>query len=364
MRLSDVIRVMEQLAPPSLQEAYDNSGLQCGDPGMNVTGILLTLDCTEEVLEEARRNKCNLVISHHPVLFKAVKSISGKTAPERIIRTAIKRDIAIYSCHTNLDNVIHGVNGRIADKLGLQKRRVLAPIQDQLLKLVTFCPVKHSEKVRNALFHGGAGVIGNYSECSFTTTGTGTFKGSESTDPFVGKKGMRHRENEERIEVILPKWKQSDVLESLLRAHPYEEVAYDFYPMANRWNHIGSGLVGELPRSVPEEKFLEGIRMIFGTGVIRHSPLRGKAVRRVALCGGAGAFLIPKALQEKADVFITGDVKYHDFFLGEGKFLIADVGHAESEQFTPEIFYDALRKKFPKFALRFSKIPVNPVNYF
>ncbi|MCC7302222.1 MAG: Nif3-like dinuclear metal center hexameric protein [Bacteroidia bacterium] len=364
MKLNAIIQLMEQLAPPVLQESYDNCGLQCGDPAAEVKGILLALDCTEGVIKEAQRKKCNLVIVHHPVIFKPLKGLTGRNEVERIIVLAVKKDIAIYACHTSLDNVLHGVNGKIAEKLGLRKVKVLAPRRGELRKLVTFCPQARVSEVLNALFKAGAGHIGNYSECSFSVMGTGSFRGNELTNPFVGKKGQRHLEKEKRIEVVLPQWKEAEVVQELLHVHPYEEVAFDIFPLLNALPQTGAGLIGELPVAMPEEKLFYWIRAIFGTGIIRHSPFLDRPIKKVALCGGSGAFLIPDAVRAGADVFITGDLKYHDFFLAEGRLVLADVGHAESEQFTTELFYEAIRKKFPKFAIHFSKIQTNPVNYF
>lgn len=364
MQIADITSYLESLAPLSLQEHYDNAGLLTGNGSWNCTGIICSLDATEAVVQEAIDNKCNLVVSHHPIIFGGLKKINGKNYVEKAVITAIKNDIALYAIHTNLDNVIQGVNGKMADKLSLQNRSVLAPKESTLKKLYTFVPVAEAEKVRAAIFEAGAGHIGNYSECSFGVEGTGTFKGGEGTDPFVGNPGERHYEKELKIEVIFPAWLQGRVVKALLAAHPYEEVAYDIVSLANEHAGLGSGLVGELPAPMDEKEFLALLKQAFELTVIRHTPLMGRPVKKVALCGGAGSFLVSKALAAKADVYITGDMKYHEFFDANDRMLITDIGHFESEQFTTELLAAVLQEKFPNFAVLKSKVRTNPVHYF
>ena len=364
IKLKEITSYLESLAPLPFQESYDNSGLQVGDPTSAINGILITLDVTEEVVSEAVNLGFNLIISHHPVIFGEVKSITGKSVSERVIREAIRQDIAIYSGHTNYDSVIGGVNGYIADRLGLTGTRILDPIAGQLKKLVVFVPVDHLEQVRLAMFDAGAGRIGDYDQCSFNLEGKGTFRGSEEANPFVGEKGEMHQEPEIRIETILPAHLVLRVAKAMIRAHPYEEVAYDIYPLENRLEQAGSGMVGDLAEAMDEEMFLNFVKDRFRTGIIRHSVLLGKPVKRIAVCGGAGSFLTGQAITAGADVFISGDFKYHQFFDAEGKIVILDIGHYESEQFTRNLFYDLLIKKFPKFAIRLSEANTNPIKYF
>lgn len=363
MLIKDVISVLEDFAPPALQEGYDNSGIQCGSAEQEAKGALLCLDVTEEVLAEASRKKCNFIIAHHPLIFSPLKRLTGASYVERIIMHAIKKDICIYACHTNIDNVQAGVNQKIAEKLGLVNTKVLQPKKGLLKKLVTFVPKEHAEKVRAALFKAGCGEIGNYDSCSYNLEGNGTFKANEKANPFVGKKNELHLEPETRIETVFESYKESRVISALRRAHPYEVVAYDIYPLDNRHPFIGSGLVGDLPKAADVGKFLQQVKTVFGCGVIRHTKLLGKKVKKVALCGGSGSFLLGEAIAAKADVFITGDFKYHQFFDAENKVVIADIGHYESERFTPEIFYAVIRKKMPKFAVHLSNLTTNPVNY-
>ena len=363
MLISEIITYLESVAPPSFQESYDNAGLIIGDPKTVVTAALLTLDVTETVIDEAIETGCELIIAHHPILFKGIKRINGNNYVERCVIKAIKNDIAIYAAHTNLDSVMGGVNAKICEKMGLTNLRILAPVKEQLLKLVTFIPDSHLEKIRDALFEAGAGAIGKYDKCSFVSQGTGTFRGGEETNPYVGEIGEFHFEKESRIETIIPRHLKNNVINALLKSHPYEEVAYDIYPLENKFREVGSGMIGELPGAEQELGFLSRLIQIFGCKSIRHTYLLGKPVKKVAVCGGSGSFLLAAAISEGADIFVTADMKYHDFFDAEEKIVIADIGHYESEQFTKELFYEILIKKFPNFALRLSEVKTNPVLY-
>ncbi len=364
MKISTIISFLESLAHPTLQEKYDNAGLIIGDASRICSGILISLDSTEEVIKEAIARKCNLIIAHHPVIFGGLKRINGKNYVEKAVIAAVKNDIAVYAIHTNLDNVITGVNGRIADMLGLEDIRVLTEKPDTLKKLVTFLPVDHAEPVRNAIFAAGAGHIGNYSECSFNTEGTGTFRGEEGANPFVGEPGTRHYEKELRVETIFPAYLENKIIDALKEAHPYEEVAYDIMSLSNTDPAMGSGITGTLPAPMDEINFLTKIKEIFEVPVIRHTELLGKPVETVALCGGAGSFLISKALAAGADFYITADVKYHEFFDANDRMVIADIGHYESEQFTINLLLEVLEEKFPNFAVLKTEVDTNPVHYF
>ena len=364
MKIAEIINHLENIAPPALQEDYDNAGLLTGNAGWNCTGVLCTLDSTEAVVEEASAQNCNLIIAHHPIIFRGLKKITGKNYVEKTIISAIKNDIAIYAIHTNLDNIIYGVNHKIADRLGLQHRQILLPKENMLMKLYTFVPTDHAEKVRAALFNAGAGSIGNYSECSFNAEGKGTFKAGENTNPFAGEKNIRHEENEIKIEVIFPFYLKNKIITALLQAHPYEEVAYDVIALSNDYSNTGSGLTGELAQELSGAGFLNLLKDAFGLSVIRHTQLLQKPVKKIAVCGGAGSFLINKAIVAGADFYVTADVKYHEFFDADSKMVIADIGHWESEQFTIELLYDILQAKFPNFAVLKTKNRTNPVYYF
>ena len=364
MKIRDLIGAVEQFAAPELQEAYDNAGLITGNTGWECTGVLCTLDATPEVIAEARERGCNLVLAHHPILFKGLKRITGRDYVEQAIIAAIKNDIAIYAAHTNLDNVVLGVNDRIARKIGLTKTTILQPKKGTLRRLITFAPLDKAAGVREAVFAAGAGHIGKYSECSFNSEGVGTFKAGEGADPYVGEVGEQHQERESKIEIVYPFYLETQVVRALVDSHPYEEVAYDIFTMDNVHQGIGAGVVGELEQPMDEQAFLECLRAAFGTGTIRHTPLLGRPVKRVAVCGGAGAFLIRKALAAGADAYVTADVKYHEFFDAVGLTLLADIGHWESEQFTVDLLSELLLKKFPTFAVLKSSVNTNPVRYF
>jgi dinuclear metal center YbgI/SA1388 family protein len=363
INLQEIITILERFAPPALQESYDNSGLILGDRSREVRKGLITLDVTEKVLQEALQKKCDVIFSHHPILFKGLKSITGNNAEERIISQAIKNDIAIYAFHTNLDNAGEGLNKNLCIKLGLTNTRILMPGAGMLRKLVTFCPVDHAEKVREAVFSAGAGKIGNYDSCSFQSEGMGSFRGLENTNPFIGKKGSIHFEKEVRIETIYPHYAEKEILNALFGSHPYEEVAYDIYPLKNEFYGAGSGMIGVPENEEEEEVFLMRIKRVLKTRCIRHSALRGKKIRKVAVCGGSGSFLIPNALSAGADMFITSDLKYHNFF-DTNNMVIVDAGHYETEEGAKELIYNLLNEKFSNFAVLISETNTNPVNYF
>lgn len=364
MKIKEIIQLLDQFAPPSYQESYDNAGLITGNSMQECGGVICTLDATEEVILEAIEKGCNLIVAHHPIIFGGLKKITGKSYVEKAIITAIKNDIAIYAIHTNLDNLLNGVNGRMADKLGLKSRKILLPRQNVLLKLYVYVPIEDAPKLREAVFTAGAGTIGNYSECSFNIQGIMTFMPGEGTNPHLGEKGKREVSPEEKIEVIFPAYLKEKVVAAIMEAHPYEEVAYDLVALNNSFNTVGSGLTGELPEEMDESAFLQFVKQQFHLQVIRHTPLLEKKVKKVALCGGAGSFLIKNALASGADFYITSDVKYHEFFDAESKMVIADIGHWESEQFTTDLLHDFLHTKITTFAIFKSKVKTNPVTYF
>jgi dinuclear metal center YbgI/SA1388 family protein len=363
MLIKEITEYLESIAPLSLQEDYDNAGLITGDFSWECTGILCTLDVTEKVIEEAVNKNCNFIIAHHPIIFKGLRKINGRTHVEKALIAAIKKDIAIYASHTNIDNIINGVNGRIADKLGLVNRSILEPKAGILKKLYTFVPLDYLDRVRDALFAAGAGSVGNYSECSFVSQGTGTFLPGPATNPFSGELGKRHKADECKLEVIFPAHLGRNIIQALTGSHPYEEVAYDIVQLANQYQTAGSGLTGYIePRS--ETEFLELLQRQFNLEVIKHTAFITLPIKKVAICGGSGSFLISRALAAGADAFVTSDIKYHEFFGAEAQLLLCDIGHYESEQFTIGLFADILLQKFPTFAVLKSEVPTNPVSYF
>lgn len=363
MKIQEIVDALERFAPLPLQDGFDNAGLQIGLTDAEVTGALLCLDVTEAVIDEAVSLGYNVIVSHHPLIFKGYKSVTGRDHVERCMMKAIKHDIVVYSAHTNLDNALGGVNFKMADKIGLVNVSVLEPKENSLLKLATYVPVQYADKVRNALFDAGCGCIGRYDACSYNVAGKGTFRALEGTHPFCGQTGEKHVEDEVRIETVLPAYLKGTALRALQEAHPYEEPAYDLYPLQNEWGQMGAGVIGELPGEEDETEFLNRIKEIFQVGCVRHNRLSGKPVKTVALCGGAGAFLIPRAIARGADAFITGEIKYHDYFNYESKILLAEIGHYESEQYTKELLQEIIQKMFPELAIKQTKVNTNPIKY-
>lgn len=364
MKISELIQSLESVAPLALQESYDNCGLLAGDASAEITGVVISLDCVENTILQAIQNKCNLIISHHPLIFSPLKKLTGATQTERILISAIKNDIAIYAIHTNLDNVAEGVNKKIAEKLGLSDCKILQQKKALLKKLITYIPHAHVAQVRAALFDAGAGNIGNYDHCSFNVTGTGTFRGNDNSNAFIGAKNVEHQEPETRVEMIFPFWLEKTILTALLKNHPYEEAAYDIYTLENTHQSSGTGLIGSLPAPIPDAEFLQIVKDRMKTGIIRHTAFTGKPIIKVAVCGGSGSFLVQDALNAGADVFVTADIKYHTFFDTGNKMILADIGHFESEQFTVELLAEIIQRKFPNFAAPIIKgDSSNPVKY-
>lgn len=363
MKISEVIEVLEKWAPPSFQEHYDNAGLLVGDRDSELKGIMVSLDCTEDVVDDAISQGCNLIVSHHPIIFGGMKRLNGSNYIQRTVIKAIKNDVALYAIHTNLDNVLEGVNRKFAERLGLLNPRILQPKKGLLKKVVTYVPEPHAVTVRNAMFGAGAGSIGNYDQCSFNTAGTGSFRGNENSDPFIGKSGEVSWEEETRIETIVPEHLIRKVLSAMRTAHPYEEVAYDVYPLDNRWNEVGAGMIGDLPEPQDALVFLKSLKSTMTTDCVRYTLPHKEKIQTIAICGGSGSFLLQESIRQHADVFITGDMKYHQFFDADGRIIIADIGHFESEQFTMNLIQEKLAHYFPTFAPHLTRVRTNPINY-
>lgn len=364
MKLSEITQYLNEQIPLALQEPWDNCGLITGNLQQEITSALLCIDSTEEVIDEAINGGHQLIIAHHPIVFNGLKKFTGNDYVQRSIIKSIKNNIAIYAMHTNLDNHFHGVNFLMAQKLGLKNLKILSPKKHWLKQLVTYVPTAKANDVREALFKAGGGAIGNYDECSFNTEGVGTFKGNEDSHPTVGNKGMRHLENETRIELVFPFYHQAEILKALFLAHPYEEVAYEIINLENQWNQTGSGMVGEMETALSASAFLQHVKTSLNTPLVKYTDAAEKSITRVAVCGGSGFFLLPDAIQSGAQAFITSDIKYHQFFAAQQHLMLCDIGHYESEQFTMELFQNLLKQKFHKFATAFTKTKTNPINYF
>lgn len=363
MLINELIAGINSIAPFALQEDYDNAGLLVGSPDAEIVKALVSVDITGEVLLEANQKGCNVIISHHPLIFGGLKTVTDSTETGKMVAFAVKNDLNIIAVHTNLDNVAHGVNKILAQKLGLNKCSILQPLKNQLCKLVTYCPAKFTEVVSEALFAAGAGHIGNYDSCSFRSSGEGTFRAGEGANPFVGEVGRLHLESENRIETIFPAYREKEIIAALLQSHPYEEVAFDIYSLSVANPVVGAGMIGELEEETDSVQFLDFVKKAIGIPCIKFTKHETKKVKKIAVCGGSGSFLIKTAIAAGADIFLTGDLKYHDFFLPFGNMLLADIGHYESEQFTKELIFTLLNEKFANFALLQSEVVTNPINY-
>jgi len=364
MKIQEVINYLEDWAPLAYQEPYDNSGMLVGDVNAEVSGVLVCLDSTESVIDEAIGKNCNLIVAHHPIIFSGIRSITGMTYVERTLIKAVKNDIAIYAIHTNLDNVLTGVNKEIADRLGLKNQTILSPKKSSFTKLSVFTPVEKAEEVRKAMFDAGSGKIGAYENCSFNMDGYGTFKANDEANPHIGEAGKVHEEPEVRIEVLVPNFCVGKVVSAMLESHPYEQVAYDLVSLQNENQFVGSGMVGELVNSEELMDFLKRVKATFNAGIVRYTaPLGNNKIKKVAVCGGSGSFLLDAAIEANSDIFITADYKYHQFFDADNRIVIADIGHFESEQFTIDCVRRKLMEKFTTFAVHFTEVNTNPINY-
>lgn len=361
--INELITHLENLAPRSMQESYDNSGLLIGNKNTTISGVLVCLDCVESVVDEAIAKGCNLIVAHHPLIFKGLKRITGSGYVERTVEKCIKNDIAVYAIHTNFDNYHQGVNAEFGRRLGLSNVKVLSPKSDVLYKLVVFCPENEETRLNDALFSAGAGHIGNYSHCNFSSDGTGSFQPEVGSNPKVGEFGSRTILPEKRLEYLVSQHRLTATLAAMRSAMSYEEVAHDIIKLSNVNQQEGSGMVGELSESMRAIDFLKHVKQVFDCGAIRFTAMDDKQVKKVAFCGGSGSFLLNNAIAAGADVFVTADFKYHEFFDADGQIIIADIGHYESEQFTSNLLVDILTKKFSTFAVRLTELNTNPINY-
>lgn len=363
MKLGTVIRHLEQWAPPAYQESYDNSRLLTGNPEMEITGILVSLDATENIIEEALAKRCNVVVCHHPVIFGGLKSLTGKNYVERTVIRAVKNDVAIYAIHTNLDNVAAGVNKKIADLVGLTDTRILSPVTGKLMQLEIVVPHENAEAVRRAAFDAGAGSLGAYREGWFGSEGVSGFTPEAGSRPVHGEAGRAERLSQTKLEFTFPSYRQTAVWAAVKSVHPYREPDHRFTALANADQNVGAGMIGRLPTPEPTEDFLKRIKQVFGCGTVKYTAPVGDTVSTVALCGGAGFFLLPQAVSQGADVYLTSDVKYHEFFDADGRIVLADIGHYESEQFTRDLIAGKLAAGFPELAVAVCDTVTNPVHY-
>lgn len=364
MQVSQLIIFLNEIAPEQFQESYDNAGLITGHPDMEIKGVLIALDCIESIVDEAIHLGCNVIVAHHPIVFGGMKRFNGSNYVERTIIKAIKNDIAIYAIHTNLDNVIHGVNHKIAEKLELTDIEILSPKPSTLEKITTFVPEKYLEEVASAMHKAGAGQIGNYKDCSFRINGIGTFTPAAGSNPFTGTHHQKSYESEARIEMIFPSYLESKIINALKNAHPYEEVAYYIHTLQNHNQEIGAGITAYLKEAKNTEDFLIYLKEKMEIPVIKHTTLVKDKIKKIAICGGAGSFLTKAAINSGADIYISSDYKYHEFFDADGKIIIADIGHFESEKYTIDLLYDLIINNFSTFATHYTKIITNPIKFY
>ncbi|MDR0802720.1 Nif3-like dinuclear metal center hexameric protein [Fluviicola sp.] len=363
MQVKELVSFLNHLAPFTYQEVYDNSGLLVGNPAAEITGVVVALDCLESVVDEAILHSANVVLTHHPIIFKGLKRITGVNYVERTVLKAINHGINLVAVHTNLDNVHFGVNYIIAEKLGLKDLKILSPKAATAYKLAVFVPQTHADLLREAMAEAGAGHIGAYNSCSFSSKGEGRFRPDENAAPFIGKAGEPEVVKEMKVEVVISEHAVQAVLHAMKATHPYEEIAYDLIALTNTNEYIGSGMTGTLEEGMEAMEFLRLVKRTFHCGAIRYTHPAKSMVKRIAVCGGSGSFLLKDAIRANVDVFITGDFKYHEFFDAEDHLMIADIGHFESEQYTSEWLVAQLKKKFTKFAVRLTNVNTNPINY-
>jgi dinuclear metal center YbgI/SA1388 family protein len=363
MQINELVGYLNSVYPMQFQESYDNSGLLVGRENDEISKALLTLDVTEEVINEAIKESADIIIAHHPIIFKPLKKVGTQTEIDKIIRKAIKNDIAIYAAHTNMDSAKGGTNDKLCELLNLQNCKVLAPIESYLYKVAVFVPIEHTEKVREAMFEAGGGQIGDYDHVSYNLKGEGTFRAGDAANPFIGEKGKVHFEKETRIEIIVPKHLLNKVINKMVKTHPYEEVAYDIYPLENKYEAAGLGRIGELNRPMDEKSFLAFVKEKLNVQQLRFSG-KAKQIKKVAVCSGSGAFLSRQAIMANADAYISGDFKYHDFQEAAKGLFVIDAGHYDTEKYVKDIFYEHIMEKFPKFALYLSKVNTNPINLY
>ncbi len=366
MKLIEIIEYLETVAPLSYQESYDNSGLLVGNENLTIKSVLTCLDCTEEVIEEAINKKCNLIISHHPIIFNSFKKITSSTYNERVILKAVKNDIAIYAIHTNLDNIQGGVSFILANKFGLLNPKILKKKENTITQLITYCPETHIKKLESALFSVGAGKVGSkYDQCSFISQGVGGFRPLDKANPYIGSKNERFSQNEDRLELVFPSYLEKNIIQTLFDTHPYEEVAYELIRLGNKDETIGSGVIGELKSEMDVLSFFKLLKKYMPFKFLKHTKFSNQAkVKTIAFCGGSGVSLLQEAIIQKADIYISSDFKYHDFFEVDNKIIAVDIGHYESEQFVPNLISEILKKKFPKLAVILTKINTNPISYY
>lgn len=366
MTVTQFQKEFERVAPAAVAWKSDNVGLQIGKESDVITNVLVALDVTPEVIAEAVENKANLIVTHHPLLFHPLRTITHSSRTGSLALSIAENGINLFAAHTNLDSVQWGVNFSLAGTLGLKNVSILSPIKESLTKVAVFVPRDHVETVADAMHDAGAGTFTKYDRCSFRNEGTGTFRGMNDAQPFIGKVGITEKADEIKVEMLCETWKVSSVIKALLAVHPYEEAAYDIYPLNNSNTEYGLGAVGDLPTPVSEKQFLDLVSKKLKAPALRFTKGKG-SVKRVAVCGGSGSELIGDALAASADAFVTADVKYHTFQEFEHRIVLVDAGHYETEQVVLPHLADRIdtiiNSKQKKSKILITKHSTNPIRY-
>lgn len=369
MIVKELIKYLEDWAPPGAAWEKDNVGLLVGSGDEKIENIFLSLELTGEVLEQALKKNCNFIFTHHPLIFNPVKNLDvNKNPNSKLIYKLIKNDINLFSAHTNLDFTKDGVSFTLAKKLKLNKITFLKNEESNQFKVVVFLPETNLDEVASAMFNQGAGIIGEYNNCSFRTNGIGTFKGSANSNPFIGKKENFEKANEVRLEVLVDSWKLNKVINAMLKSHPYEEPAYDIYPLRNKNVNYGAGAIGELDNEMNVNEFLKHVEKSLLLSNFRFVNGNKRRIKKVAVCGGSGSELLNDAISKNADVFITADIKYHTFHDAKNKILLIDAGHYETEVVILKIVEEKIKKliKEKKENIKVYKYSssTNPVKFY
>ncbi|MCS7077691.1 MAG: Nif3-like dinuclear metal center hexameric protein [Bacteroidia bacterium] len=365
MIIQELIDFLQQIAPNNLKEDYDNVGLLIGSPKNEVKSVLTALELSDEVIDEAKKLNCNLIITHHPIIFRPFKKITSQSYNEHIVYRCVQEGLNVYAMHTNFDHVFKGTNYGLAQQFNLSTLKPLRKLQEYYKVLVTFVPTHQVARVRSALSQAGAGNIGNYSECSYNVQGYGTFRPNEHSKPFSGIKNQLSQEVEVRLEMRFPAYLEGQVVSALLQSHPYETPAYHiFADHSTQELYDGAGIIGDLPTSYTPKDFLKIVKQVLKTPFLRYTRTDKKKIQRIALCGGAGSFLIPDAIEQKADAFITSDITYHTFFDVPRSLMLIDGGHYETEQHVAQMIANYITQKFDTLIVNVSTISTNPVCYF
>lgn len=368
MIVGELTKYLDDWAPPGAAWEKDNVGLQIGSRRQQIKNILLCLELNDEVLKEALQKKCNFIFTHHPLIFKPIKKLDSENNPlSKLIEKLFKHNISVYSAHTNFDSIKDGVSYELAKALKLKNIRFLENQNSNQFKVVIFIPTSSFDKISGAIFTAGGGIIGEYENCSFRSSGEGTFKGSAKSNPLIGRKNNFENVNEIRLEVLVDSWKLNSVISAILKSHPYEEPAYDIYPLKNKNVNFGSGAIGELEKEMNENKFLSCVSKSLKTKVLKYCTGKEKLIKKVAVCGGSGSELLTRAISEGADAFITADIKYHTYQEADGKILLIDAGHYETEIISltavQKVINNMISKSSSIKVLKYSGI-TNPVKFY